>query len=158
MDNVLHLINRSTTTLSNSLLCNILLFGDNQFNDITNMLISESTVDFCKKKQKLGDSSVFLRCLMAIRDFGNSSFNFTSFFLLSLDTFLDTSCCCCLILEILWLLPNTHSVTAVTSWALNVTDIRFSMLAQLTLLFRGSKFVEFRDMTTPITCCHHVTL
>ena len=50
LDNVPHLINRLTTTLSNSLLCNILLFGDNQFNDITNMLILESTVDFCKKK------------------------------------------------------------------------------------------------------------
>ena len=52
LDNVSHLINRSTTTLSNSLLCNILLLGDNQFNDITNMLILESTVDLCKKKQQ----------------------------------------------------------------------------------------------------------
>ena len=47
--NVSHLINRSTTTFSSSLLCNILLFGDNQFNDITNKLILESTLDLCKK-------------------------------------------------------------------------------------------------------------
>ena len=94
LDNVSHLINRSiTTTLSNSLLCNILLFGDNQFNEITNMLIVESTVDFCKKK--LGDSSVFLRCLMAIRDFGNSSFNFTFFFCYHLILFLTLPACCC---------------------------------------------------------------
>ena len=54
LDNVSHLINRSiTTTLSNSLLCNILLFGDNQFNEITNMLIVESTVDFCKKNWEI---------------------------------------------------------------------------------------------------------
>ena len=49
LDNVSHLINRSNKTLSNSLLCNILLFGDNRFNDITNMLTLESTVDFSKK-------------------------------------------------------------------------------------------------------------
>ena len=40
LDNISHLINRSTTTLSSSLLCNILLFSDNQFNDITNKLIA----------------------------------------------------------------------------------------------------------------------
>ena len=55
LDNVPYLINRLTTTLSNSLLCNILLFSDNQFNDITNMLILESTdsVDFCKKNWEI---------------------------------------------------------------------------------------------------------
>ena len=88
LDNVSHLIKRSTTTLSNSLLCDILLFGDNQFNDINNKLILESTVDLCKN---LGHSSALLRCLTAIRDFGgNSSFKFT--FFLVLTTFLDTSC------------------------------------------------------------------
>ena len=50
LDNVPHLIKRSTTTRSNSLLCNILLFDDSQFNDITNKLTLESTVDFCRKK------------------------------------------------------------------------------------------------------------
>ena len=116
-----YLINRSTTTLSNCLLCNILQFSDNQFNDITNMLILESTVDFCKK---LGDSSAFLRCLMALGTL--ASLHLISHrFLLSLDTFLDTS-------SLLLLLSNprnpmapanTHSVTVVMSWALNLTCI-----------------------------------
>ena len=43
LDNVSQLIERSTTTLSTSLLCNILIFGGHQLNDTTNKLISEST-------------------------------------------------------------------------------------------------------------------
>ena len=123
--NVSHLINRSTIILSNSLLCNILLFGDNQSNDITNMLILEPTEDFCKK---LGDSSAFLRCLIAISDSGNSSLKFTSFFCYHLILFLilPACCCCCLILEILWLLPNIHNITVVTSYALNITRVAAS--------------------------------
>ena len=39
LDNVSHLIKRSTATLSDSSLCNILLFSGNQLNDITNKLI-----------------------------------------------------------------------------------------------------------------------
>ena len=97
LDNVSHLIKKATTTLSNSLLCNILLFGDNQFND--NKLILESTVDFVKKRQ-LGDRGVFLRCLMAIRNCGNFSFNFT-ICCCYLSLFLTLNACCCRVLEIL---------------------------------------------------------
>ena len=96
------------------------------------MLILESAVDFFKK---LGDSSVFLRCLMAIRDFGDFSFNFTS--LLSLDTLLDTSC-------LLLLLSNPRNPMVLTKHsqhhccdvmgfkAYPYSPIRFSMLAHLT--------------------------
>ena len=122
LDDVSHLINRSTATLSNSLLCDILLFIDNQFNDITKY--AHFRVYCGPLLKKLGDLSIFPRCLMAIRDFADLSFNFASF-LLSLDTFstLPACCCCCLILEIQWLLSNTHSITVVTSWAVNRTRI-----------------------------------
>ena len=78
---------------------------------------------------------------MAIRDFGNSSFNFT-FVLLSLDTFLDTSC-------LLLLLSNPRNPMALSKYSQRhccdvigfkpylYSPIRFSMLAPMTLLCRG---------------------
>ena len=180
LDNVSHLIKRSTTTLSDSLLCNILLFGDNQFNDIINKHILESAVDFVK--EKLGDSSVFLICLMEIRETLTTLHLTAHFFVItSVPLFLTlpaSCCCCCRILEILRLFQNTHSITVVTSWASNLACIApsdFQMLVRVPLFIgveiRGYDNINnwnlsvvtwsgmvSSDLITYVTCCHHLTL
>ena len=148
LNNVSHLIKRSTTTLSDSLLCNILLFGDNQFNDITSKFILGSTVDFCKK------TGIF-RCIswMFNGDWGLWQLFISLYsFLLSLSTFRHFLLVVVVVVSLKSYdsSKNTHSITVVTSWASNLACIApsdFQMLAHVTL-FKG---VEIRGYATPVT-------
>ena len=138
----------------------ILLFGDNLFNDITNKLIVLWT--FVKI---LGDSSVFLRCLMAIRDFGNSSFNSSfnfTIFLLLLTTFLDISC----LLLLLSSYPR-NSMTLLKHSQRHCCDvtgfksclyrpIRFSNVSPRDFIYRGGNSWKSGDMTTLISEIHQL--
>ena len=120
---------------------------------------------------------------MAIRDFGDFSFNFTSFVLLSLHTLLDTSCLLLLLSNprnpmVLAKHSQNHCCDVMGFKAYPYSPIRFSMLTHLTYyLGIGIRGIRGYDNTnnwnssvvnesgmvgsdpiTYVTCCHHVTL
>ena len=120
---------------------------------------------------------------MAIRDFGDFSFNFRFLFLLSLDTLLDTSCLLLLLSNprnpmVLAKHSQHHCGDVMGFKAYLYSPIRFSMLIHLTYYLgigiRGIRGYDNTnnwnssvvnesgmvgsDLITYVTCCHHVTL